>query len=345
MGLVYLRWEDEARQEEGYLANLSRNGAGLYVREALRPGQRVDIVVAGGEGQPRNVLLAAWVVWCRPLGAFHHAGLRFPDLGEHRYRDILRAYGFALDEWLRSPSPNADVNRVHEVLDQRLLQAVFQPIVDLRTGAVLAYEGLARCAVPGFENPALLYDAAASVGRIGELGWMFRRMAIELCKDHPLFLNLRPEEFGEGWLLQPDDPIFRHGHLVYLEITESDPLHYFEQVRNFLMEARRRGVRLAVDDLGAGYSNLRYIADLEPDVVKLDRGLVAGLTTGDRRFRLVKSIVSLCHEMGAKVVGEGIEAEGEAEAVIAAGADYGQGYLFARPGLPPPVPRFSGPKA
>src|SRR5690606_19804384 len=136
--------------------------------------------------------------------------------------------------------------------------------------------------------------------------------------------------------VQPDDPIFRHSEDVYLEITETVPLSHFRLCRDMLNEVRGRGVHLVVDDLGAGYSNLKYIADLHPRVVKLDRGLVAGLTRGSRMFKLVSAIVRLCSELDSRVVAEGIETETELEAVIAAGARYGQGYLLARPAFPPP---------
>jgi EAL domain-containing protein (putative c-di-GMP-specific phosphodiesterase class I) len=97
-------------------------------------------------------------------------------------------------------------------------------------------------------------------------------------------------------------------------------------------------VHLVVDDLGAGYSNLKYIADLHPRVVKLDRELIAGLSRGTRLFKLVAGIVRLCSELDARVVAEGIETVEELGAVIEAGARYGQGYLLARPANPlPPV--------
>jgi EAL domain-containing protein (putative c-di-GMP-specific phosphodiesterase class I) len=125
---------------------------------------------------------------------------------------------------------------------------------------------------------------------------------------------------------------------VYLEITEDVPLSHFTLCQNMLSEVRGRGVHLVVDDFGAGYSNVKYIADLNPRFVKLDRMLVAGLTIGTRMYKLVASVIQLCTDLGAKVVAEGIETETELEAVIAAGARYGQGYLLARPATPlPPV--------
>ena len=106
------------------------------------------------------------------------------------------------------------------------------------------------------------------------------------------------------------------------------PLKYNEMCHSILQEIRSRGVKLAVDDLGSGYSNLKYISDLKPDVVKLDRGLIEGLTKGTRLYRLVTAIVNLCVDMGALVVAEGIETAGELHAAIDSGAHFGQGFIL-----------------
>jgi EAL domain-containing protein (putative c-di-GMP-specific phosphodiesterase class I) len=181
-----------------------------------------------------------------------------------------------------------------------------------------------------------LFAAAVAENVTGELGRLLRAIALEGCSSHPLFLNIHPAELNEKWVVQPDDPIFNHTEDVYLEITEAVPLSHFRLCKDMLAEVRGRGVHLVVDDLGAGYSNLKYIADLNPRVVKLDRGLVAGLTRDSRLFKLVAAIVRLCTELDSRVVAEGIETETELDAIIAAGARYVQGYLLARPAFPPP---------
>jgi len=116
------------------------------------------------------------------------------------------------------------------------------------------------------------------------------------------------------------------------------PLSHFSLCRSVLREVNGKGILLAVDDLGAGYSNLRYIADLAPAIVKLDRHLVSGLIHESRLHKLVRAIVRLCADLGAEVVAEGIETESELNAVRDANVRYGQGYLFARPApTPPPI--------
>lgn len=218
------------------------------------------------------------------------------------------------------------------------LWVAYQPVVDLRTRRAFAYEALARTTAPEFDGPLSLFASAARYGLTGELGRRLRQLAVEGCPDFPLFLNVNPAELNERWVVQPDDPIFRHSEDVFLEITEGVPLSHFALCQSMLSEVRGRGVHLVVDDLGAGYSNLKYIADLNPRIVKLDRDLVAGLMIGSRLFTLVAGIVRLCNDLNAKVVAEGIETETELAAVIAAGARYGQGFLLARPAAPlPPV--------
>ena len=219
------------------------------------------------------------------------------------------------------------------------LSVVFQPIVDLSTGGCFAYEALVRCRKPELANPLVLFEQAMNFGCVGRLGRMIRELAVPLAPGRPIFLNVHPQELQEPWLVRPDDPIYMHDDGVYLEITESVPLTHYDLCIDVLREVRARsGVHLVVDDLGAGYSNLKRIADLAPQVVKLDRGLVCGIDRSPRQQQLVSSVVRLCTDLQAAVVAEGIETEDELRALADTGAHYGQGFLFARPAFPiPPV--------
>ena len=233
-------------------------------------------------------------------------------------------------------NPPPPTHAIRRVLEERAVWMAYQPVVDLRTRKVFAYEALVRSKAPEFATPPDLFNAAVEHACTGELGRMLREMSLEGCPNFPLFLNIHPAELNERWIVQPNDPIFQHDRDVYLEITEGVPLSHFHLCQTILTEVRGRGVYLVVDDLGAGYSNLKYIADLQPRVVKLDRGLIAGLNTTSRLFKLVSAIVVLCNELDAVVVAEGIETVEELEAVIESGARFGQGYLLARPAFPLP---------
>lgn len=218
------------------------------------------------------------------------------------------------------------------------LRVVFQPIVGMADGRPFAYEALVRCSRAELKNPLVLFERAVAARCAGRLGRMIREIAMPLAGGLPLFLNVHPQELQEGWLVRPDDPIYSHDHDVFLEVTESVPLTHFDLCQSVLKEVRvRGGVHLVVDDLGAGYSNLKRIIDLEPRVVKLDRGLVLGVDRSKRQQQLVSSVVRLCADLNATVVAEGIETGAEFSALRDTGVHYGQGFLFARPEFPLPA--------
>jgi EAL domain-containing protein (putative c-di-GMP-specific phosphodiesterase class I) len=237
---------------------------------------------------------------------------------------------------VRDKSEVASAEAIQRAIAEREVRIVYQPIVELATRTIFAYEALARPTSTVFAGPLGLFEAAVQHACTGELGRLLRELSVEGCPDLPLFVNIHPDELNEGWLVQPRDPIFHHAHDVFLEITESVPLSHFALCQSILNEVRGRGVSMVVDDLGAGFSNLKYIADLHPRFVKLDRVLIAGLTRSSRLFVLVSGIVEMCVRLGARVVAEGIETAEELDAVIAAGAHFGQGYLLARPAFPLP---------
>ena len=221
------------------------------------------------------------------------------------------------------------------------LNVLFQPIVDLDDGSLFAVEALARCSVPELSMPYVLFEHAVYHNYCGRLGRAIREVTFSRCSGMPMFVNIHPAELSERWLVQPDDPLFSYDHDVYLEITESVPFLHYRLCVTVLQEIRARGhLHLVIDDLGAGFSNLKRIGDLQPALVKLDMQLIRGIDTNKRQRMLVSSIVRLCQDMDAEVVAEGIETESELEAVLETGARYGQGYLLARPGYPVPTVRW-----
>lgn len=218
------------------------------------------------------------------------------------------------------------------------IDIVFQPIVSVTTQRIFACEALTRCRWPTLANPEILFQRASEASCCGRLGRIVRAVAIERAPSIPLFVNVHPDELSARWLVRPDDPVYFHERDVYLEITESAAFTHYDLCVNVLREIRSRtGVYLAVDDLGAGHSNLKRVLDLEPRIVKLDRALITGLHQSKRQQILVRHVVRLCVELGAEVVAEGIETVDELSAVIDSGAHYAQGYLLGRPSFPLPA--------
>jgi EAL domain-containing protein (putative c-di-GMP-specific phosphodiesterase class I) len=224
------------------------------------------------------------------------------------------------------------------------IEVVFQPIVSLETKTAFAQEALVRCKAVGLTSPVALFEHAVEHHYTGRLGRLIREKAVPRGSGTPLFVNVHPQELSERWLVRPDDPIFQHDHDVYIEVTESVPMLHYELCFSVIEEIRQRGhIHLVVDDLGAGFSNLKRIVDLKPSVVKLDRELVHAIDGNKRQQKLVRSIVDMCVQQDATVVAEGIETVSELKALIDIGVHYGQGFLLARPAWPiPPVtwPKF-----
>jgi EAL domain-containing protein (putative c-di-GMP-specific phosphodiesterase class I) len=128
--------------------------------------------------------------------------------------------------------------------------------------------------------------------------------------------------------------------VTVLELTERSPLEGVPDLRERVRRLRSLGFRLAIDDLGAGYAGLTSFASLQPDFVKLDRGLITGLDREPIKRKLVASIAGLSREMGISAVAEGIETAAEREAAAALGCDLMQGFLFRRPGALKPEDGF-----
>jgi EAL domain-containing protein (putative c-di-GMP-specific phosphodiesterase class I) len=209
---------------------------------------------------------------------------------------------------------------------------VFQPILSLSNGVTFAHEALARCHNPDFPTPLQLFACAAKERACGRLGRLVRNVIFENCARRPIFVNLHPQELHQRWLVQPTDPLFLHDGPVYLEITEHAALRYFDVCADVLADVCGRcNARLVVDDLGAGHSDMDRVLLLRPQLVKLDMSLIRDIDRDPKRQKKVLRIVEHCHELGARVVAEGIQGLDELQVVRDLGVEYGQGYLFGKP--------------
>ena len=219
------------------------------------------------------------------------------------------------------------------VEDDPLLLPVYGRILR-RAGyeVVHAYEALVRSDTPGLAQPADLFAAAEQLGRVRELGRAIRALAARMAQQVArLFVNLHPLDLEDADLFRPDAPLSRFGPRVVLEITERAPLDGLVGLAERNAELRALGFRLALDDLGAGYSGLATFVNLKPDVVKLDMALTRHIDSEPRQRMLVETLVALCRELGIDVIAEGVETEAERDVLVTAGCDLLQGFLFGRP--------------
>lgn len=216
----------------------------------------------------------------------------------------------------------------------------FQPIIDTGAGeTVFAYEALVRgpagqgadqilASIPPTSLVAFdeacrsrAIDMAASLGMPSRLSLNISAAAI--CdRRHGLYATLRRAR-KLGWPI--DNLIF--------EMTEHDPVADFDRLGRWIAAARSRDVKIAIDDLGAGYAGLNSLLALRPEIVKLDLALVRNIDTDRSRQALVKGVVDACRSFDCKVIAEGVETDGEFFMLSQLGVTLMQGFLFARPGL------------
>ncbi len=224
----------------------------------------------------------------------------------------------------------------------RQLWIAYQPIVRWSTREVFAYEALVRSQEQGLRDPESLFNTAERLGRVRHLGRAIRGAtpAPMSSTQSLLFVNLAPRDLEDDDLTSPLSPLSGMARGTVLEITERAPLDDIPDVRERLAALRRMGFRLALDDVGSGYSGLNSFAILEPEVVKLDMLLVRDVHESDTKQKLVHSMVSLCRELGATIIAEGVETAQELATLLELGCDVFQGYLFARPAPAFPLVRW-----
>ncbi len=224
-----------------------------------------------------------------------------------------------------------------EGLDRALGQMwmAWQPIVLWSERRTFSFEALMRTDDRTFPHPGAVLDAAERTGRLGDVGRTVRRLvaAEAACAppDALLFVNLHSRDLLDDALYSADAPLSRIAHRVVLEITERAAVSEIKELRARVAALRGMGFRMAIDDLGAGFAGLSSIAQLEPDVVKLDMSLVRGIHESTTKRKLVASMTTLCREMGLLVVAEGVETREERDTLVDVGCDLFQGYFFAKP--------------
>jgi EAL domain-containing protein (putative c-di-GMP-specific phosphodiesterase class I)/ActR/RegA family two-component response regulator len=221
----------------------------------------------------------------------------------------------------------------------------FQPIVDWPLRRVFGYEALVRCTEPSINHPGALFDAAERLDRMHDLGRTIRRRVAEAIPHAPegalIFVNAHAAELSDPELGAPSAPLSRHAEQVVLEITERSALDRVPGVLARVAELRKRGFRIAIDDLGAGYAGLSSFAQLDPEFVKLDMSLVRDVHLRPKKRSVVRAMTNLCKkELGVHVISEGVECIEERDTLELDGCELLQGYLFARPGKGFPVPTF-----
>ena len=308
----------------------------------------VLVVTADGRSDARDRALAAGAkdFLTKPFDPTEVA-LRARNLIETRFLyDSVRRHNTALQTELnernqreRREAAERAVrrHRIERVLAGDALAVVFQPITDLRSDAVVGMEALARFACVPHRPPNEWFAEAVAVGLGTELELAAVRAALAAADRFSpqtfVSVNVSPSTAVAPALAELLDG--RVARRVVLELTEHDRIDSYEPLLGALDALRAQGVRIAVDDAGAGYAGLQHILRLRPDVLKLDMALVRGIDTDPARRALTTALVLFAAEIDSMIVAEGIETADELATMRALGVQCAQGYLLGRPSPPP----------
>lgn len=231
---------------------------------------------------------------------------------------------------------SATAGHVREVIESSRLDVALQPIIDLTTSGLVGFEALAR--FPDGLPPDQWFAEARTAGVGSELELLALRTQLALLRAPSpipvaayLSVNTSPalvlDPAFHAMLVEPGLPMDR----LVVEITEHAAVTRYDEISAELTPYRQRGMRLAVDDTGAGYASFNHVLRLRPDIIKLDRSLLTDIDQDPARRAFVTAIVLMALELGAAVTAEGVERAGELDTLSSLGVDAVQGFLLAPP--------------
>lgn len=273
----------------------------------------------------QNADLAMYAAKDAGRNQFRHFSAEMQQLAQQR-RELLR--------------------ELQHALEAQQFELYYQPVVELATGRICKAEALIRWHHPerGLVSPADFIPLAEDSGLIVPIGdWVFRCVVEQLAHwrdtlggDFQVSVNVSPAQFMSEEL----DPVAwlacvqgqgLPAAAVLMEITERVLLKADSAAKNKLLAFRDAGVQLALDDFGTGYSSMAYLKRFDIDFIKIDQMFVHNIPSDPDDLALCQAMIAMAHRLGLKVVAEGVATEAQHDLLVAAGCDYAQGYLYARP--------------
>ncbi|MCL6476783.1 MAG: GGDEF domain-containing protein [Peptococcaceae bacterium] len=234
----------------------------------------------------------------------------------------------------------------NDILEQKGIKIVYQPVVNLYSGEILGYEALSRGPEDTFfASPVNLFSYAQKTHQLFVLEKIAREKALvnlgELLKKTRLFININPQVVNDPSFRPDEIGEFLAGlgvcaNQVVFEITERTSINNFSSFRKSLEQYRQHGFLIAIDDAGAGYSSLQAIAEIQPDFIKVDHSLVKDIDKTATKKKLLETFRIFAQKTNSQLIAEGIESENELACLKSMDISHGQGYFFAKPGFPPP---------
>lgn len=305
------------------------------------------------QGQEIHLTVSMGIAFDRTGKNFHGGELlRYADIAMYRAKEIDagRPQVFEADMDLKAVQRWQLEKDLRLALDKQEFQLYYQPIIFLKTGKIAGFEALVRwnSKSRGFVVPGDFIPVAEETGLIVPLGeWILSEACQQIRQWHEQFpemptlmmsVNLSSRQFAQPNLVKQIQGILDESEIasdrLKLEITESMMMNDVEAAIELLNCLKGLGLRLSIDDFGTGYSSLSYLHRFPIDTLKVDKSFVGRMDEaedGDKYIQIVKTIISLGHNLQLDVIAEGIETQTQANVLSSLGCEYGQGYFFSKP--------------
>lgn len=308
--------------------------AALPVTEALSIGAYMGVPIRFSDG--------------RLYGTFCCYRNEADDTLNERDMGYLRLFatvaGRLLERQTRVRKSRAKMSaRIRSVIDKAHFRVVFQPIVDVAAHRVIGYEALTRFDMEPTRPPDQWFEEADQVGMQDELEVTVIAKALEglIRIPYPCYLYLSLNASPATILNDALSTVLKGQPLerLMLEVTEHVSVDDYGKIAEHLAPLRQQGLRLAVDDAGAGYASFRHILKLSPDLIKLDSSLIRSIDSERNNRALAAALIRFAEETGSKIVAEGVETEAELAVLMELNGNNAQGYLL---GHPVPIHQVNG---
>lgn len=296
----------------------------MPITDAVPIGSHVSIPIRLADGTPYGMFCC---LSPKPNETLNDRDLQTMQM----FADIAARH--VSDEQAAKTAKERTAERIRRVIDEQAFRIAYQPIWNLDPLRPVGMEALCRFDENSGQTPDVRFREADEAGLGAELEMAVIRKALEDLASLPeeiyLSVNASPGAIAGGkfaGMLESLPP-----KRIVLEITEHARVEDYRTLDRVLAPLRACGLRVAVDDAGAGYASLQHIVQLRPDIIKLDMTLTRDIDGDRARRSLAAALIFFAAETGARIIAEGIETEGELEALMALGVAGGQGYLLGRP--------------
>ncbi len=265
-------------------------------------------------------------------------------LSKNKGRNRYEFFSFAMEE--QALGKRRLIEELRQAIKLNQFQLLYQPIVNIEGGEVKKVEALIRWHHPkwGMIEPNEFIHVAEENGLIVDIGNWVRQQVIADAKEFyqisgkiiQISVNTSPIEIDktgnwiDQWILDCNKSKLPHGSFL-IEVTENTLMTPDSSIKQQLKLLNNNGIKVAIDDFGVGYSSLAYLQELDIDIIKIDRSFITNISSNESSVALVRAIITMAHNIGVKVVAEGIENPSQQQLLKQLSCDYLQGFMFSKP--------------